>query len=107
MEVISGVASAFAIVSLSIQLLDKINTFCGFWEKVQGAPEYVLELAHEPRLLEAVVKEIQQKEQTYGRDPDAHVDTGQHIVAGGSITGEHGKVADWCLIRQSCLAHLE
>lgn len=69
MEVISGVASAFAIVSLSVQLLDKIDSFCGFWEKVQGAPKYVLELVHELRLLEAVIKEIQQKEAEYGRDP--------------------------------------
>jgi hypothetical protein len=69
MEVISGVASAFAIVSLSVQLLDKIETFCGFWEKVQGAPKYVLELVHELRLFEAVVKEIEQKERKYGPDP--------------------------------------
>ena len=66
MEVI---ASAFAVVSLSVQLLDKIYTLCEFWEKVQGAPKYILDLVQELRLLEAVIEEIHQKEREYGTDP--------------------------------------
>jgi hypothetical protein len=69
MEVISGVASAFAVVSLSVQLLDKIQSFCDFWEKVRGAPRDISDLVQELRLLEAVIKEIDQKENQYGPDP--------------------------------------
>ncbi|KAF2865397.1 hypothetical protein BDV95DRAFT_612781 [Massariosphaeria phaeospora] len=69
MEVIAGVASAFAVVSLSLQLLDKIHSFCEFWEKVQGAPKDISDLVQELRLLEAVIREIYEKEKQYGPDP--------------------------------------
>jgi hypothetical protein len=68
MEVISGVASAFAVISLSLQLLDKVQTFCEFWEAVRGAPKDIIDLVRELRLLEAVVEEIHQKERKYGPD---------------------------------------
>lgn len=68
MEVISGVASAFAVVSLSVQLLDKIHEFCEFWGKVKDAPHFILDLVQELRLLEAVLEEIRLKEQQHGPD---------------------------------------
>lgn len=68
MEIVSGVASAFAVVSLSVQLLDKVQSFCEFWEKVRGAPKDIVDLVRELRLLETVIREIQQKEKQYGAD---------------------------------------
>jgi hypothetical protein len=62
MEVISGVASAVTVVSLSVRLLDKIQSFCGFWDKVPGAPRNISDLVQELRLLEVVIKDINQKE---------------------------------------------
>ncbi|KAF2500369.1 hypothetical protein BU16DRAFT_556839 [Lophium mytilinum] len=58
MEALSGVASAFAVVSLSIQLVDNINTLCEFWEKVRGAPKYIKELVQELRLLRSVSTQV-------------------------------------------------
>lgn len=63
------VASTFAVLSLSFQLLDKIHGFCAFWESVRGAPSFVLDLVEELRLLETVINDIHQKEEQYGQDP--------------------------------------
>jgi hypothetical protein len=69
MEAIARIASGFAVVSLSIQLLEKIQELCDFWKKVKGAAQFIHDLVHKLRLLQDVIKEIHQKERQYGPDP--------------------------------------
>ena len=59
MEALSGGASAFAIVSLSVQLLENISRLWDFWERVRGAETAAPFIAalHDGHLRQTVVKQ--------------------------------------------------
>jgi hypothetical protein len=58
MEALSGVSSAFAVVSLAFQTAESIKKLCNFWRAVEDAPEAVREIIRDLNLLSEVLEDI-------------------------------------------------
>jgi hypothetical protein len=58
MEVLSGVSSAFAVVSLAIELSDRIKKFCEFWDSIREAPQSIRTIAKDLRIISDVLEDI-------------------------------------------------
>lgn len=58
MEVLSGVASGFAVVSLAVQLADKVKDVYDFWHSVREAPGSIRVICNDLKILSDVLLEI-------------------------------------------------
>lgn len=58
MEALSGAASIIAVTSLAIQLVDSIDKLCHFWTSIKEAPDDVLFIITDLRLLSSIFTEI-------------------------------------------------
>ncbi|TQN69478.1 hypothetical protein CSHISOI_06014, partial [Colletotrichum shisoi] len=69
MEVLSGVSSGFAVVSLALQLAEKVTKTHDFWRSVRGAPDELGSIAAELEFLERVYIGIAHNAQRETIDP--------------------------------------
>ena len=58
MDVLSSTASAFAVVSLAVQLASSIKKLYEFWDSVQAVPEDIYSIKADLELLSTVLSEI-------------------------------------------------
>jgi hypothetical protein len=61
MEVLGGVSSAFAIVSLTVELGGKIKKLCDFWDSVQEAPREIRLISRDLKIISDVLEDIRQE----------------------------------------------
>ncbi|WQF81183.1 Putative fungal domain of STAND protein [Colletotrichum destructivum] len=69
MEVLSGVSSGFAVVSLALQLAEKVTKIHDFWRSVRDAPDELGSIAAELEFLERVYIGIAHNAQRETIDP--------------------------------------
>ena len=60
MEVLSGVSSAFAVVSLTIELGGKIKKLCNFWSSIREAPKEIRSISRDLNIVSDVLDDIRQ-----------------------------------------------
>jgi hypothetical protein len=58
MEVLSGVSSAFAVVSLAIELGGKTKKLCDFWSSIQEAPKEIRGISRDLKIISDVLSDI-------------------------------------------------
>jgi len=64
MEVLAGVSSVTAVVSLAIELGGKIKKLCEFWDSVQDAPREIRNIAQDLNIISQVLDSIGQDADT-------------------------------------------
>ncbi|KAH7403865.1 hypothetical protein BKA64DRAFT_722511 [Cadophora sp. MPI-SDFR-AT-0126] len=60
MEVLSGVSSTFAVVSLAIELGGKIKKLCNFWSSIKEAPKEIRSISRDLNIISDVLDDIRQ-----------------------------------------------
>lgn len=68
MDGLSGAASAIVVVSFTLQLTENANKLYNFWKSVDEAPEFVLEIVEDLKLLSTTLAEIALHEQKNGNN---------------------------------------
>jgi hypothetical protein len=58
MEVLSGVSSALAVISLAIEVGDRIKKLCDFWDSIQEAPQNIRTIAKDLSIISTVLEDI-------------------------------------------------
>ena len=64
MDVLSSASSAFAVVSLAIEVGDKIKKLCDFWNSIQEAPKEVRRIARDLTIISHVLEDIREDAQS-------------------------------------------
>jgi len=69
MEVLGGVSSAFAVVSLAIELGDKVKMLYDFWGSIQDAPREIRAISQDLKIISDVLDDIRQESEIKSARP--------------------------------------